>query len=83
MTLKILQWNVWYKEKADSVLNFIKENDPDILCLQELTQDSKVNPSRNIVAEICSLGYETYYKLTIDRHREKMGNGIFSKYPSF
>jgi len=81
MTLRILQWNVWYKEDAKNILAFLRETDADILCLQELTQDSEANPGQDIVADICRLGYDKTYKLTIDRAKNKMGNGIFSKHP--
>lgn len=84
MKLSVLQWNVWFKESADKVVQFIRETDADIVCLQELTQDSVPNPNRDIPAEIKALGYSAAYlpahQRTGERHI-KMGNGIFSKFP--
>jgi endonuclease/exonuclease/phosphatase family metal-dependent hydrolase len=81
MKLSILQWNVWFKEVADNVVQEIASIDADIVCVQELTKDSHVNPLRDLEAEIAVLGYESAYALTIDRPHHRMGNGIFSKFP--
>jgi len=80
MKISILQWNVWFKESADNILEELKRFDADIVCLQELTKDSLVNPGRDLEAEIASLGYQPAYALTIDRSHHQMGNGIFSKF---
>jgi endonuclease/exonuclease/phosphatase family metal-dependent hydrolase len=80
----MLQWNVWVKEKADNIIDFIRQVDADVVCLQELTADSFVNPGRNLPEEIGSLGYHTAFfaahKRTGEEHIQ-MGNGIFSKAP--
>jgi endonuclease/exonuclease/phosphatase family metal-dependent hydrolase len=84
MKITVLQWNVWYREKADKILHFIKETNADILCLQELTADSYINPGRDLPAEIGELGYRTYYMAALrvggEEYRQ-LGNGIFSRYP--
>lgn len=83
--LKVMTWNVWLVEKADNILSLIKEIEPDILCCQELTTDSFVNPSRNIPAEISKLAAMNYkYQQILERSGEqyyKIGNAIFSKLP--
>jgi endonuclease/exonuclease/phosphatase family metal-dependent hydrolase len=38
MQLTILQWNVWYKENVERVLDVLKTRNADIICLQELTR---------------------------------------------
>jgi endonuclease/exonuclease/phosphatase family metal-dependent hydrolase len=81
MKISVLQWNVLFKEKADNILEFIQSTDADIVCLQELTQDSEANPKRDIPKEISELGYESFYVRTIDKPDWIMGNGIFSKLP--
>ena len=84
MKLSVLQWNVWFKEKADNVVRFVRETDADIVCLQELTRDSADNPGRDIVAEIEALGYHSAYEATLIRYGTgtiTMGDGIFSKFP--
>jgi endonuclease/exonuclease/phosphatase family metal-dependent hydrolase len=81
MKISVLQWNVLFNEKADNILNFIKQVGADIVCLQELTQTSAANPSRDLPAEIEQLGYEVAYVVTVDKPDFRMGNGIFSKFP--
>ncbi len=84
MKLSVLQWNVWFKETADNVVALVKEIDADIVCLQELTQDSTINPNRDIPADLEALGYASEYLPAHQRTGEKrikMGNGIFTKYP--
>jgi endonuclease/exonuclease/phosphatase family metal-dependent hydrolase len=84
MKISVLQWNVWYQEKADNILAFIKQTDADVICLQELTADSWLNPGRNIPGEIEALGYHAHYVVTLKRDGTdhiQMGNGILSKLP--
>jgi endonuclease/exonuclease/phosphatase family metal-dependent hydrolase len=81
MKVTILQWNVWFREQADNVMALIQETDADILCLQELTEDSTNNPGRNIPDELSKLGYSSFYQRTLKRPGYTMGNGIFSKFP--
>lgn len=84
MKLTILQWNVWYREQADNILSFIKSVDADIVCLQELTQESFMNEGRNMPGEIAALGYHSAYSVAltrIERAPIRMGNGIFCKFP--
>jgi endonuclease/exonuclease/phosphatase family metal-dependent hydrolase len=84
MQLSVLQWNVWFREHADNIASVLADQQADILCLQELTQDSYVNPSADIPARIAALGYEYDYRQTLKvpgAEYYHMGNGIFSKYP--
>jgi len=85
MELKILQWNVWYKEKPENIILVLKEIDADILCLQELTDVSEENPGVSVVDEITkALAYNSKYFVAqtwsdVDIPVMTMGNGIFSK----
>jgi endonuclease/exonuclease/phosphatase family metal-dependent hydrolase len=84
MKLSVLQWNVWFRENADNIVQFIQEQDADIVCLQELTQNSTTNPLRDIPAELAALGYHAVYKPALQQSGKEnivMGNGIFSKFP--
>lgn len=81
MKLSVLQWNVLYKEKSENILQLIREIDADIVCLQELTQDSDINPKIDIPGHIAALGYNSHYFITLTEKDFAMGNGIFSKYP--
>jgi endonuclease/exonuclease/phosphatase family metal-dependent hydrolase len=86
-TIKVLQWNVWYHEKCENIVNFIKRSDADIVCCQELTVNFKeANPGIDVPAEIakaCNYNYhfnpQTIYGTSGEQ--VQMGNGIFSKFP--
>ncbi len=87
MTIKHLQWNIWYKEKIGNVVQLIKELDPDVVSLQELAVDCVDNlgiaNTADYVAE--KTGMHFYFKEANrwedDHEMKAIGNGIFSKYP--
>jgi endonuclease/exonuclease/phosphatase family metal-dependent hydrolase len=85
-TIKILQWNVWYHEKCENLVNFIKHTDADIVCCQELTVNFKeANPGIDVPAEIAkACNYNYYFQpMTIygtNNEQVQMGNGIFTKF---
>jgi endonuclease/exonuclease/phosphatase family metal-dependent hydrolase len=85
-TVKVLQWNVWYHEKYENIVNFIKRIDADIVCAQELTTNFiDANPGIDVASEIAkACSYNYYYQPVTaynDRGQEiKQGNGIFSKF---
>ena len=37
MIIRLLQWNIWYKEKITNIVKTLKQLNPDIICMQELT----------------------------------------------
>jgi endonuclease/exonuclease/phosphatase family metal-dependent hydrolase len=80
--IKLLQWNVWYEEKVDNIVNFIKQTDADIVCAQELIAEASVNIPE-AVAKACN--YDYYFQPTIiggiEGQSLTMGNGIFSRFP--
>lgn len=41
MRIKVLQWNIWYQENVNNILELIRDIDPDIFCLQELTVNAE------------------------------------------
>lgn len=86
MNIKILQWNIWYKENLKKNVEFIKKADPDIFCAQELRQIDGGNidiPSE--IHELLDHKYEYYYQVsaTWDNRDDvtTQGNGIYSKFP--
>jgi endonuclease/exonuclease/phosphatase family metal-dependent hydrolase len=87
MTLKIMNWNVWYSEKADNLVEFIKKINPDILCCQELTVNFEINPGVSVpdkIADDCGFKYYFFHPMTTYINNGEviqMGNGIFSKFP--
>lgn len=84
MTIKILQWNILCDEDPKKVADLIKQINPDIACLQELT--SGYQGTSDVAAYIAR---ETGLSATHhcgpmqmpDGTSSQMGNGIFSKYP--
>jgi endonuclease/exonuclease/phosphatase family metal-dependent hydrolase len=82
-----MQWNVWYHEKYENIVSFIKHVNADIVCCQELTVNFKeVNPGIDVPAEIAkACDYQYFFQpMTIygtNGEQVQMGNGVFSKYP--
>jgi endonuclease/exonuclease/phosphatase family metal-dependent hydrolase len=80
-----MTWNVLYKEKAENILSLIQEINPDILCCQEITTDSHINPKRDVPKEINQAlnGEYRYYEVlsSLDNQPGSMGNAIISKFP--
>jgi endonuclease/exonuclease/phosphatase family metal-dependent hydrolase len=86
-TIKILQWNVWYHEKYENIVEFIKHTNADIVCCQELTVNfAEANPGINVpdeIAKACNYNY-FFHPQSIygtGSQQVQMGNGIFSKFP--
>lgn len=86
MSVRILQWNVLFRESAERIVDVLKDVDADILCLQELTSVSGHNEGINVPSHIAEqLGFNEFYQIAQewdrpgDRHT--LGNGIFSRYP--
>jgi endonuclease/exonuclease/phosphatase family metal-dependent hydrolase len=85
-SLKILQWNIWFRENYRNTIELLKKVDADVICLQELTTQSEYNKNIDIPKSISEeLGLYYYYQ---EAHRSSglnplthQGNGIFSKYP--
>jgi endonuclease/exonuclease/phosphatase family metal-dependent hydrolase len=87
MTVKILQWNVWYKEDPSKLADFLVEVGADILCLQEMTTTSPDNPLVDVPELLARrLGF---YKCYFEAQRwvsrgvllRTQGNAILSRYP--
>lgn len=46
--MKILTWNVWYKEDPKNILEVLKNTDWDVCCLQEITKGSHLEPCTDV-----------------------------------
>lgn len=77
--IKLLQWNIWFKENIDNIISELKNINPDIVCIQELsiTADDKSN-----VDKLKSIYSYMYYEVadTFLDGRSQC-NAILSKYP--
>lgn len=83
--MRILQWNVLFRESASRILDVLADVDADVLCLQELTSVSGHNEGIDVPAFLAEqLGFSYFYQIAQewdspgDRHT--LGNGIFSRY---
>jgi endonuclease/exonuclease/phosphatase family metal-dependent hydrolase len=83
MEVSILQWNIWYKEPISNIVEFLKNNCADVICLQELMHrwpDQEVTDTSKYIAE--KLGYN-YQEIVLKHPGEEwsQANGIFIKHP--
>jgi endonuclease/exonuclease/phosphatase family metal-dependent hydrolase len=84
MILKVLQWNVWYKENPERIADEILKINPDVICAQELMTNNSgsVDTAKSIAGKI---GYDYVYVEgdTWDNRgdKESQGNAIFTKLP--
>ncbi len=81
--MKLLEWNIWYKEGAKNVLETIRATSPDIVCLQELTVNHPdYNPGIDLPAFLAKeLGFNYFFAPADDTGEQKYGNGIFTRFP--
>ena len=94
-SIRVLSWNVsWFDElrkpdkskipKRKEMLQFIKEQQADVLCFQEFLEHNIIGSSYNNLIEITEMGYPYNYWVGdyIKRNgRNLVGAVIFSKYP--
>ena len=90
MKVKVLQRNVWFRERAENLLTLMKGLNPDIICCQEITVGSWFNDKRDVAQFIAQeLGYHYHYSKA---HKYEYpftplgevnfwGNAIFSRFP--
>lgn len=88
--LKVMTWNVkcfdlynWShnKETAEKMMNLIRKENPDILCLQEFYTDSKEYFNLEFIQHDLGYRYVHFKETTILRNRDRWGIATFSKYP--
>ena len=83
MKLKILSWNIWTAGNFETVINFIKDSNADIVGLQEVVSDDS---SRDIIGEMKKLGYEGVFKAALKKSKSFPGKvytdgpAVFSKH---
>lgn len=81
--MKLLQWNIWYKEDINNIFRTIHEVNPDFICLQELTiNHPEFNKGIDTPKYLANkLGFEHYFKEAHDDPENIFGSGVFSRYP--
>lgn len=83
MKIKILQWNIWVKENHNNIVKELRRINADIVCTQELIQNSKTKLDvTKYIAKRLNYYYFFQAAETWDNRDEKntQGNAIFSKY---
>ena len=79
MIIRLLQWNIWYKEDINNIISDLKKINADIVCIQELwLPNGDETPVRKLQQLYPFIHYEVADKF------EGMGfqcNAILSKYP--
>ncbi|MEO6684297.1 MAG: endonuclease/exonuclease/phosphatase family protein [Ginsengibacter sp.] len=90
-TLRVLHWNVsnWgqgYNHDhsfRDKMFDLVKEQQADVLCLQEFIEPKSKNPARSNILDLKKMGYSYYYFIPSSPKLSDVGAGIaiFSKYP--
>src|SRR5947199_24580 len=80
MQIKVLSWNIWQGYHLDLILETLREQNPDIIGLQEVPEKDGTNVAQ-VLAE--KLQYHCAYFRAIDMTRlgTPMGNAILSKLP--
>ncbi|MFH0773257.1 MAG: endonuclease/exonuclease/phosphatase family protein [bacterium] len=87
MKIKLLQWNILYKEKIENIVELLKEINADIVCLQELGIGCRFNPTiDDTPAYVASqLGYNYYFERAHTKSdttdMKAIGNAIFTRFP--
>jgi len=82
--MKILTWNVWYKEKPQNILKLLENTEWDVCCLQEITKGSHPEQYRDVADYLeKSLGVYSHFMVaqSWDKNTRSQGNMILSKIP--
>ena len=77
--MKVLQWNILYKEDINNIVKELKRIDADVVCIQEL---SFLSDEKEKIDLLNSVYPYVYYEIadTLSDNRSQ-GNAILSKYP--
>lgn len=78
MKIKLLQWNIWYKEDINNILKVINEVKPDIVTLQEISFDNEDDSNLKKLKSNFKYGEFAQAQQFLDGRIQ--GNGIFSNY---
>lgn len=85
MRIDVMQWNVWFEEDIEKVVDVLKTHDMDIVCLQELTQgyrDQKHSDTVEYIRrELGFYGIHQTMPVVTDSDSWLQANAIFSRYP--
>ena len=77
--MKLLQWNIWYREDINNIENELKRIDADVVCIQELSFVGNDKTNIDILNKVYPY---IYYEIadTFEDGRSQC-NAILSRYP--
>lgn len=82
--LKVMTYNIHSARDSnnETIAKIIKENNPDLVALQEVERNTKINPGDipAIMAQLTDMGYY-YFAHALNLKQGDYGNAILSKYP--
>ena len=79
MNIKLLQWNIWYKENIDNIIRELNKWDVDIICIQELCTYGNNTDNVDKLNQCFPYGF---FKIANECGSDRnIGNAIYSKYP--
>lgn len=85
MKMRIVQWNVWFKENIERVVDVLKAQDADVICLQELTNGYVEQTHENtwqFIAHELGFDYAVQEIPIITKDAQWLqANAIFSRHP--
>lgn len=83
--MKLLQWNIFFKENIENILKTIQEMNPDVITLQELSFDSDFNKGIHTAYYLAhKLGMNLHYQYAhrwMNNVQKEQGNAILTRFP--
>ena len=81
--LRVLTWNIWWRygpwrARSSAIANTLRQLDCDIICLQEVWEDDKIDFAAELAGE---LGYFHVFASSMEREGIGFGNAILSRWP--
>ena len=77
--MKVLQWNIWYKEDINNIAKELRRINADVVCIQELSFSNDDITSVKVLNEIYPYIYYEIADTFLDGRSQC--NAILSKYP--
>lgn len=89
MKVKIININIWHGKFFDSLVSFIREQNPDIITMQEVYDGKNASFDRNLrildeLKKILNFDHVAFAPSLIDKRpsgKVPWGNAVFSKHP--
>ena len=83
MTLRVMTWNLWWhfgpwQSRRDLVVDTIRSNDPDVVCLQEVWSDESTDDAQDLADR---LGLHVARTDPVFWNGQSFGNAVLSRWP--